>query len=47
MERMGEVSSNTFGYIKRNLKKWTKKDKQRLYREAKNIVMILEKELNY
>ena len=35
-----------FGYIKRNHINWSRKDKMKVYKEAKNIMYMLEKELN-
>lgn len=42
----GDMITDMFGYIYRNFRKWSKRDKERVYYEAKKIVAMLEKELN-
>lgn len=38
--------NDLFGYFQRNLRKMSKRDKERAYKEMKSIVVMLEKELN-
>lgn len=48
LHRKGMVKmllSDVFGFVKRNVKKMSRSDKEKAYKEMKNIVNMLEREL--